>query len=212
MTSFTDLGETLGKLGLSLVLGGLLGLEREAHHRPAGFRTHMIVCLGACLFMLVSLHMAELDHRNADPGRIASQVVPGIGFLGAGTILKTGLNVKGLTTAAGLWTSAAIGLSVGAGYWTAAVGATLLTLVAIFPLGKLEARMNGHIRRLSLRAKDAPGLLGRVDEALRESDVKGIDVHRNPDGLEVLIRVAGPDDGLIRRLRDLPDVERVEET
>lgn len=203
--------ETLGRLGAALVLGGLIGLEREAHHRPAGFRTHMIVCLGACLFMLISLHMAEMDPRGADPGRIASQVIPGIGFLGAGTILKTGLTVKGLTTAACLWTAAAIGLAVGAGYWTAALAATALTLVAIFLFRPVEARISGDVRRLSLRAKDSPGLLGRIDEALRAADVKGIDVHREPDAVEVLIRVGKADDDLIRRLRDLPGVERVEE-
>jgi putative Mg2+ transporter-C (MgtC) family protein len=208
------MGETLGKLGLSLVLGGLIGLEREAHQRPAGFRTHIIVCLGACLFMLVSLKMGELDPNGADPSRVASQVVPGIGFLGAGTILKTGLTVKGLTTAAGLWTAAAIGLAVGAGYWTAALGATALTLVAIFPLGILEKRMSGDVRRLSLRAKDASGLLAKIDETLRaaKAEVKGIDVHHDPEGVEVLIRVSKPGDDLIRRLRELPDVERVEET
>jgi putative Mg2+ transporter-C (MgtC) family protein len=203
--------ETLGKLAAALVLGGLIGLEREAHHRPAGFRTHMIVCLGACLFMLVSLHMSEMDPRNADPGRIASQVIPGIGFLGAGTILKTGLSVKGLTTAACLWTAAAIGLAVGAGYWTAALAATAFTLVAIFLFRPVETKISGDVRRLSLRAKDSPGLLGRIDEALRAADVKGIDVHREPDAVEVLIRVVKADDDLIRRLRDLPGVERVEE-
>src|SRR6266478_1020091 len=89
-----------GRLSLAALLGGLIGLEREMHHQPAGLRTHMIVSIGACLVMLVSLHMSEMTPTKADPGRLAAQVVAGVGFLGAGAIMRSGLSVRGLTTAA----------------------------------------------------------------------------------------------------------------
>src|SRR2546426_8834199 len=116
-----------GRLCLAALLGGLVGLERETHSQPAGLRTHMIVSLGACLMMLVSIYMTKLDPARADPGRIAAQVVTGIGFLGAGAIMRFGMSVKGLTTAASLWTAAGIGLAAGCGYWKAGSVATLFT-------------------------------------------------------------------------------------
>src|SRR5438045_3802502 len=111
--------EMAGRLCLAGLLGGLIGFEREVNSQPAGLRTHMIVSLGSCLIMLVSIHMSELAPGRSDPARIAAQVVAGIGFLGAGAIMRSGLSVRGLTTAACLWTAAAIGLAVGCGYWRA---------------------------------------------------------------------------------------------
>jgi len=98
------------RLLLACVLGGLIGYEREAHGRPAGLRTHILVCIGAAMFTIIS---GAYSGQNADPGRVASQVVTGIGFLGAGTIIRQGSIIKGLTTAASLWTTAAIGMAVG---------------------------------------------------------------------------------------------------
>ncbi|HEV3029436.1 MAG TPA: MgtC/SapB family protein, partial [Planctomycetota bacterium] len=89
-----------GKLSLAALLGGFVGLEREMHHQPAGLRTHMIVSIGACLVMLISIHMSDLSPTKSDPGHIAAQVVAGVGFLGAGAIMRSGLSVRGLTTAA----------------------------------------------------------------------------------------------------------------
>jgi putative Mg2+ transporter-C (MgtC) family protein len=210
--------ETLGKLAAAVGLGGVIGLERETHHRPAGFRTHMVVCLGACLFMLVSLKIGELDPGSTDRSRIASQVVPGIGFLGAGTILKTGFNVKGLTTAACLWTAAAIGLAVGAGYWSAALFTTGLTLVAIFALRGVERRVAGGERlKLMIQVQNRPGMLATVEEALRQgkADVAHLDLHdgheeRAEISVGVRVKEEADFDALLRRLRDVPGVERVE--
>jgi putative Mg2+ transporter-C (MgtC) family protein len=209
--------ETLGRLAAAVGLGGVIGLERETHHRPAGFRTHMVVCLGACLFMLVSLKVGELDPNTADPSRIASQVIPGIGFLGAGTILKTGFSVKGLTTAACLWTAAAIGLAVGAGYWSAALFTTGLTLVAIFAFRGVERVVSDGHRRLSITAADLSGLLGRVEELLRQgkADVLHVDQHNEgPKGGQISVGVRMKKDEdfdeLVRRLRELPGIERVD--
>jgi len=118
------------KLLLSAVLGGIIGYEREEVGKPAGFRTLMLVSLGACLFMLISSHIAK-GLPYADPTRVASQVVVGVGFLGAGAIFHAGVTVVGLTTAASIWVVAAVGLAVGAGLYYAGVVATVLTLVII---------------------------------------------------------------------------------
>lgn len=213
-----DALETLGKLAAAVGLGGVIGLERETHHRPAGFRTHMVVCLGACLFMLVSLKLGEIAPQTADPSRIASYVVAGIGFLGAGTILKTGFSVKGLTTAGCLWTASAIGLAVGAGYWSAALFATALTLLAIFGLRGVERRIaEGDTRRLSILARNLPGTLAKIEDAIRESrgEVAYLDLHDGAGGsaeVSVGVRMKKDEelDALMRRLRDVDAVERVD--
>lgn len=134
----------IGRLILAAVLGGLVGFEREKHKHPAGLKTHTIVAIGACLMMLLSLYLGE---KGSDPGRIAAQVVTGIGFLCAGTIMRSGMSVKGLTTAACLWTSAGVGLAVGAGYWQAGIIATILTLIVITVLNKIEQKLNRPKRR-----------------------------------------------------------------
>lgn len=132
--------DNLVRLAVAAVLGGAIGFERELRDREAGLRTHMIVCVGAALFTLVSAYgfrdfLASGDPViRADPTRIAAQIVTGIGFLGAGAIIRQGLSVRGLTTAATLWVSAAIGIAAGAGYYSGAVLATVVTLVALWPL------------------------------------------------------------------------------
>lgn len=106
--------EIIIRLVLSSVLGGLIGIEREVNNRPAGLRTHVLVTVGSALIMLISIDgFSNLPNRLGDPARLAAQVVSGIGFLGAGTIMRTGNNINGLTTAASLWVSAGLGLAVG---------------------------------------------------------------------------------------------------
>ncbi len=132
--------EMILRLVLSVILGGLIGLERQLHRRTAGLRTNILVCLGSCLIMVLSLHIYEL-YRNVaavDPSRIASGVITGIGFLGAGTIIRERENIKGLTTAACLWVVSAIGLAVGCGYYTAGVVTAALTLMVLFFLRYFE--------------------------------------------------------------------------
>lgn len=128
------------RLLLSIILGGLIGLEREAHGRAAGLRTHILVCLGSCLIMVTSMHLYEIYKglTHIDPGRIAAQVVSGIGFLGAGTILRFRASVRGLTTAASLWTVAGLGLATGSGFYKPAFISTILALVVLVLLNKLE--------------------------------------------------------------------------
>ena len=137
----SDLGEAVLKLTLALLCGGLLGLERGMKKRPAGFRTYMLVCLGSTLVVMTNMHMIEL-FQTGDPGRMGAQVVSGIGFLGAGTIITTRHNrVTGLTTAAGLWAVASIGLALGIGYYTGAVIGTVLIFFALSVMQITENRI-----------------------------------------------------------------------
>jgi len=140
--------ETLLKLCLATALGALIGLEREASGKPAGFRTNLLICLGAALLTDLSRFMAlepgTTTAFRSDPARIAAQVVSGMGFLGAGTIMKARGAVTGLTTAVTLWVVAAIGMAVGAGAYVAALVATGLVMLALLLLGKLEDRLVRH--------------------------------------------------------------------
>lgn len=145
MTAVLDFSDPLGgyllRVVIAAVLGALIGLERDVHGRAAGLRTHLLVCVGSALFMVLSESIA----RNAraaggtgDPGRIAAQIVTGIGFLGAGTIIKEGLNIRGLTTAACLWIVAAIGMAAGAGFFSIATAVTGLALLCLISMHYLE--------------------------------------------------------------------------
>jgi putative Mg2+ transporter-C (MgtC) family protein len=144
--------EMLLRVGLAAALGGAIGFERELREREAGLRTHLLVSVGAALFTLVSAY-AWTDWRFStpdglvfDPTRIAAQVVTGIGFLGAGAIIRQGLSVRGLTTAATLWVVAAIGMASGAGYYAAAVATTALVLISLWPLRLLAYRLSLRFR------------------------------------------------------------------
>jgi len=130
--------EDLGKILLALLLGGLLGAEREFRDKAAGFRTLILISVGACLFTLFSIHMGDPD----DPTRIAANIVTGIGFLGAGVILREGARVTGLTTAAMIWLSAALGMGVGSGQIWISVAATLIILVVMWLFPVLEGAID----------------------------------------------------------------------
>jgi putative Mg2+ transporter-C (MgtC) family protein len=162
--------EVFLRLVLAGVLGGAIGAERELRDREAGFRTHLLVSMGAALFTLVSAY-AWADWRFStpnglvfDPTRIAAQIVTGIGFLGAGAIIRQGLSVRGLTTAATLWTVAAIGMAAGTGYYWAAVVTTVLVLFALWPL-----RLLAHRAFVRLRAEE-----GRLVVDLRPGEAAGV--------------------------------------
>jgi putative Mg2+ transporter-C (MgtC) family protein len=121
------------------LLGGLIGLERDIHGREAGLRTHLLVSLGAAVFMILSEQVARMSTGTfSDPGRIAAQIVTGIGFLGAGAIIKAGVNVRGLTTAACLWTVAAVGMAAGAGSYVLAAVTTVIALICLILLKRFE--------------------------------------------------------------------------
>lgn len=135
------------RLLASLAVGGLIGLERSYHGRPAGFRTHSLVCLSTSLLMLVTVYETRWfpgttpGHISLDPTRMAQGIMTGIGFLGAGTIIKDGLSVRGLTTAASIWITAAIGILIGIGFYFPAGVATLLTLGTLSVFRWIESRM-----------------------------------------------------------------------
>jgi len=133
-------GQIILRLVLSVFLSGLIGLERQMHRRTAGLRTHILVSLGSCLIMLTSLYVFDIykDKVPLDPARIAAGVITGIGFLGAGAILREREGVKGLTTAASLWVVAGIGLAVGCGFRNAAIYTTILVLIVLFFLRFVE--------------------------------------------------------------------------
>jgi putative Mg2+ transporter-C (MgtC) family protein len=149
----TGQGELLIRLLVGTVLGAVIGYERHLHGRPAGLRTHLLVGLASTTFMLVSTHFVYFQHYtredlvSVDTSRIAASVVTGVGFLGGGAILRTGLSVQGLTTAAGLWLVAAIGLSAGAGMYTISVAATGLGVVALTVLRRVERKEDDILRR-----------------------------------------------------------------
>jgi len=174
---YISYGEVALRLVLAVILGGVVGFERERQNRPAGFRTHILVCVGSTLVMLVSVYgfRGELAFigDGVDPSRIASQVVAGVGFLGAGTILRHRNSVTGLTTAASLWIVSAIGLAVGIGFYLGAILATmmvLLSLVAFLSLENSFARMK-CLRRLWIKGIDQPGLLGRIAAVLGDMEI-----------------------------------------
>lgn len=143
MTGITDM-EVAGRLLLGALLGGGIGLERQTHGRPAGFRTHLLVCVASVLLMIVSQSLGDGTDGGAfpfDPGRLAAGAITGVGFLGAGVILRSGLNVHGLTTAACLWIVSAIGLAIGSGMHLAALLAFAITLSALWLLHYVEDRI-----------------------------------------------------------------------
>ncbi len=141
--------EVIKRLALALALSGLIGLEREVSGRAAGFRTHILVSVGSALFMLTGLHLFEVYNgiTPMDPSRVAAQVVSGIGFLGAGTIIQIRDSVRGLTTAASLWAASGIGLAVGSGFYVGAITTTVIVLIVLFLFSRVEQMVVGSKRK-----------------------------------------------------------------
>lgn len=182
------------RLVLSCVMGGIIGYERQARHKSAGLRTNILVCLGSCLVMLLSqsLYQDVEGKTNADPARLAAQVVSGIGFLGAGAIMKEGVTVTGLTTAACLWVVAGVGLAVGAGFYVGAGITTALVFLICGYLTRFDFWM-GHetFLTLSIVMVERPGQISRISNLLdmMHLKVRGIrmkaNTERNPKDPEV---------------------------
>jgi putative Mg2+ transporter-C (MgtC) family protein len=193
-------GEVLLRVVLAAVLGGAIGVEREIREREAGLRTHLLVAVGAALFTIVSayawgdFHFSQASGVTYDPTRIAAQIVTGIGFLGAGAIIRQGLSVRGLTTAASLWVVAAIGIASGAGYYSAAVITTVVVLVSLWPLRILAHRVIERIRpgelrlEVELRPSESPSVLLGALEA-RGVAVRAFELEDARDRRRVLLDV-----------------------
>ncbi|MDU5143851.1 MAG: MgtC/SapB family protein [Paenibacillus dendritiformis] len=218
------------RLLLSLVLGGIIGFEREMNQHAAGFRTNILVCIGSSLIMLLSIYgfNAFVDEPNVrmDPARLAAQVVSGIGFLGAGTIIRTGLSVKGLTTAATLWVMAAIGLAVGAGFYFPAILTCGLVFVSLQVLNKIELRYLVANKALSVEVTSygGPETLGTISRQLlaerveiRNMNVADAETPGPIEGsappLEITITIVMPKkkpmSDLVERLKGIPGVTAV---
>lgn len=209
-------GDILLRLVLSCILGGLIGLERESHDRPTGFRTHILVCAGSTLLMLVSMYAFADFEGPKDPGRIAAQVVSGIGFLGAGTIIREGVTVKGLTTAASLWVVAGIGLAIGGGQYFAAMVTTGLVFFTLVLFGRVERRwiIPKNLQRIKLTIDDHPGQFGKVGLYLGEQgvNIRNVTINHSADkktmDVEFYLRIP-PEGDVFRIIHGLSEIEGV---
>jgi putative Mg2+ transporter-C (MgtC) family protein len=217
--------ESLLRLALAALLGGLIGFERELREREAGLRTHLLVSLGSALFTIVGAYgfHAFLDSGanvvRADPTRIAAQIVTGIGFLGAGAIIRQGLSVRGLTTAATLWVVAAVGLASGAGYYSAAVMSTAIVLLALWPLRILAYRIlvrfrpdDGRRLLVALPAGQPPGhVLDEIEKT--GARIESLEVSQEGDRRRLELDVVLPRDTpaarIVARIADLEHVAEV---
>ncbi len=168
------LEEILIRLLVASVLGGLIGYERERDAQPAGLRTHMILVMGSCLAMILSVNIG-LEY-GSDPTRIAAQVIPGVGFLGAGAIMRYGFNVKGLTTATSLWSMAIVGLAIGYGYYVVGIVATLLMLFMLTMVNFVENRFirTNVVRNFIIDINDEPGIIREVRKTIQSFSQKPI--------------------------------------
>jgi putative Mg2+ transporter-C (MgtC) family protein len=207
----------LARLGLAVVLGGVVGLERELSGKPAGLRTNLLICVGAALLTDLSLVVAARAHAgmNADPARIAAQVVSGIGFLGAGTIIQARGGVMGLTTAATLWVVAAIGMAAGAGAYAEAVWTTVVVMAVLVLLGRVEARLlPDQARFLHVSAAAGHDAVARAEAVLTDAGLSWevVDIQQDDERVTVSFQATGRSGnwrGVTERIAGLDGVHRV---
>lgn len=217
-----DLLSIFAKLAIAMLCGGILGMERGKKNRPAGFRTYMLVCVGATLVMLTNQYLCEL-YGTGDPARLGAQVISGIGFLGAGTIIVTGRNrVKGLTTAAGLWADACLGLAIGVGFYSAAlIGCSMIFLV-MSVLHRMDNRLLANAKQVDLYMEfQKMSDLGAFMETIKESGMKITEIEMTKSnttediGVAVLITLKlekkCPHTEIIQRLSQIEGVRYLEE-
>lgn len=185
----------MGRLILAAILSGAIGFEREFHGRAAGFRTHILLCVGSTLVMLTSMHIFDLYYTKApcDPARIAAGVITGIGFLGAGTIMHSRSSVRGLTTAASLWVVAGIGLAVGSGLYFGSIITTALTIITLMIFSKVEHAMirKDWYKTIVVEMKDSMENMKRVRDTIAEyrADITDFEVDRIDGDGKVMVRI-----------------------
>ena len=214
-----NVASVLLRLTVAMLFGGFIGLERERKRRPAGFRTYMLVCLGAALTMLLSQYESYMVthawHETAmeiglrtDVSRFGAQVINGIGFLGAGTILVTGRQqVKGLTTAAGLWASACLGLAIGAGFYSCAFISMLFMIVCMYALPPLERRMTRRAHHMNISLEiESMEKLGSVVGHLHAQGARIFDFEVNRSGSAALPNFLCQFSAVLPDRRDHPEL------
>ena len=207
------------RLVIAAVLGGAIGFEREIHGHPAGMRTHLLVSLGSAAFTVLGVFFFSSPGASTDPSRIAAQIVSGIGFLGAGAILKYGTSVRGLTTAASLWATAAVGMAAGAGAWLVAVVTTVLIVLSLGPLNWLIARLRAgqpHLFRLRVQVVRLEAV-GEISRALTQNKIEIVSVSTQRLGkgryeidLDLRPPPAMKDESIIGMISAVPDMEILE--
>ena len=205
----------------AVIIGGILGLERGMKNRPAGLRTYMLVCVGACVIMLTNQYIFQV-FGSGDPVRMGAQVVSGIGFLGAGTIIVTRRNqIKGLTTAAGLWSAAGVGLALGVGFYEAAIVGTVAVFFVMTLLQKMDNKLHRRSRQLEAYIELSTISLGDFLRTMREADIEVSDVQRESgeeesEGTRAYIatlkgKTRKNHQELMEKVLEIPGVEFVEE-
>ncbi len=221
-----DIQTIIIRLVLAVVLSGLIGMEREEKNRPAGFRTHILVCVGSTLVMLTSVYIFEKyrEVTTMDPARLGAQVISGIGFLGAGTIIRHGPSVKGLTTAASLWAVACVGIAIGIGFYEAAIAGALIvfiTLILLSNISKIFYKKSSYLV-LAIELENNPGSLGEIGIMLGRfniniRDIEFIDLDEMEEKNALVRFTLKLPHGLtqdrvikdVSRLRDVKSVEKV---
>ena len=210
------------RLLLALFLSGLIGFEREVHGRAAGLRTHILVCMGATLIMLTSMHIFDVYQGKTmlDPARMAAQVVSGIGFLGAGTIIRFRASIRGLTTAASLWATAGVGIAIGSGFYIGACATTALLLIALMFLPRLEGSL---VRkdwyktfRIEIETTEGTQALAEVRKVLSDynAEIKDLEIVKDKDrgvtivDFNVKLLTNSGDEAIVSDIADIPGVRK----
>ncbi|MEW8955527.1 MgtC/SapB family protein [Clostridium sp.] len=226
--------ETLVRIIMAVVIGGIIGYEREYKNRPAGFRTHILVCLGACIVSLIQSYSfyesISIIERNpalsnvikVDMGRLGAQVITGVGFLGAGTILRDKGEIKGLTTAASLWVVAIVGLGVGMGYYFLTISATLIVVIVLVSLKKFERKYMTayHEIRLKIHHNTNENINKTIMNFFKKNNIKVISVGYNVGQVEsegiidteycLELNMSKDYDEIINELPKYKDIVRIE--
>ena len=213
-TQMQVLSMFVGRLLVAAALGAAIGLEREARHKPAGLRTNMFICFGAAMFTVLSDVLAA--QHTGDHTRIAAQIIPGIGFIGAGSIMRSGMTVSGLTTAATMFVVASVGMAAGGGLYVPAIFATLLILLSLELLGRLEQRFNlkPPLMKFEAFGMSADEMLAEISRTL-EADhltMENAEISKKDDSFRLRFSVAGSRQeaaALAERLKSIKSAKKV---
>lgn len=204
--------EIIIRLVLAAAIGGIIGIERELKNRPAGLRTHVLVSLGSALIMLISI---DGFNNTGDPGRLAAQVVSGVGFLGAGTIMRNENGINGLTTAASLWVAAGIGLAVGTGYYLGSIITASIALITLMKLGNFEKKiMIKNYTVFKVVASDKPGTIGKIGTTIgyHKISIKDIAIENDDENNNVNVKIVvktAPSFEIKKLYKDIYDIDGV---